>query len=216
MNPQILNIRITTEDISVDEKIETLPTGPGVYQHKDADGKVLYVGKAKNLRSRVRQYFQKSRSMGPRIEAMLAKATDLEIIVTETEVEALILEANLIKKLKPRYNVSLKDDKSYPYIVITNEPYPRVFVTRQVRRDGSRYFGPYTDVKNVRAALKSVRDIFMIRSCNYFIDEESIQKHKIKVCLDYHIKKCEGPCEGLVSRERYNAMIDQVAALLQG
>ncbi len=216
MNPQSFNIRITREDITLDEKIESLPSGPGVYQHKDAEGKVLYVGKAKSLRNRVRQYFQKSRSVDPRIEVMLSKATDLEIIVTETEVEALILEANLIKKLKPRYNVSLKDDKSYPYIVITNEPFPRVFVTRQIRRDGSRYFGPYTDVKNVRAALKSVRDIFMIRSCNYFIDEESIRKRKIKVCLDYHIKKCEGPCEGLVSRERYNAMIDQVAALLQG
>jgi excinuclease ABC subunit C len=216
MDPRTFNIQITREDISLDEKIESLPATPGVYQHKDAEGKVLYVGKAKSLRNRVRQYFQKSRSVDPRIEAMLAKATDLEIIVTETEVEALILEANLIKKLKPRYNVSLKDDKSYPYIVITNEPYPRVFVTRQVRRDGSRYFGPYTDVKNVRSALKSVRDIFMIRSCNYFIDDESIQKHKIKVCLDYHIKKCEGPCEGLVSRERYNAMIDQVAALLKG
>jgi excinuclease ABC subunit C len=216
MNSPSINIRITREDISLDEKIESLPAGPGVYQHKDAEGKVLYVGKAKSLRNRVRQYFQKSRSLDARIEAMLSKATDLEIIVTESEVEALILEANLIKKLKPRYNVSLKDDKSYPYIVITNEPYPRVFVTRHVRRDGSRYFGPYTDVKNVRAALKSVRDIFMIRSCNYFIDEESILKHKIKVCLDYHIKKCEGPCEGLVSRERYNAMIDQVATLLQG
>ena len=190
--------------------------GPGVYQHKDAAGTVLYVGKAKNLRNRVRQYFQKSRSMGPRIEQMLSRATDLEVIVTDSEVEALILESNLIKKLKPRYNVTLKDDKSYPYIVITNEPFPRVFVTRQVRKDGSQYFGPYTDVKNVRAALKAVRDIFPVRSCNYFIDDESIRKRKVKVCLDYHIKKCEGPCEGLVSQERYGAMIDQVASLLRG
>ena len=137
---------------------------------------MLYVGKAKNLRNRVRQYFQKSRALGPRIEQMLSKATDLEIIVTDSEVEALILEANLIKKLRPRYNVSLKDDKSYPYIVITSEPYPRVFITRQIRRDGSRYFGPYTDVKNVRSALKSIRDIFMIRSCNFLhrrgVDQE--------------------------------------------
>lgn len=211
-----LNIKITAEAATVAEKLENLPAGPGVYQHKDAEGKVLYVGKAKNLRNRVRQYFQKSRNVEARIERMLAKATDLEIIVTDSEVEALILEANLIKKLKPRYNVNLKDDKSYPYIVITNEPYPRVFVTRQVRRDGSRYFGPYTDVKNVRAALKAVRDIFMIRSCNFFIDDEVIKKRKIKVCLDYHIKKCEGPCEGLVSQRAYNAMIDQVAAVLQG
>ncbi|HTR99105.1 MAG TPA: excinuclease ABC subunit UvrC [Bacteroidota bacterium] len=211
-----MNIRITRSDVALAEKLENLPASPGVYQHKDAAGKVLYVGKAKNLRNRVRQYFQKSRSLGPRIEQMLTKATDIEVIVTDSEVEALILEANLIKKFKPRYNVSLKDDKSYPYIVITGEPYPRVFITRHVRRDGGRYFGPYTDVKNVRAALKAIRDIFMIRSCNFLIDEEAIRKKKFKVCLDYHIKKCEGPCEGLVTRERYNAMIDQVASLLRG
>ena len=211
-----LNISIAKDEVVLAEKLDNLPAGPGVYQHKDSDGKVLYVGKAKNLRNRVRQYFQKSRSLGPRIEQMLTKATDLEIIVTDSEVEALILEANLIKKLKPRYNVSLKDDKSYPYIVITNEPFPRAFITRQVHRDGSRYFGPYTDVKNVRAALKAIRDIFMIRSCNFLIAEETVAKKKHKVCLDYHIKKCEGPCEGLVSRERYGAMIGQVASLLEG
>ncbi len=176
----------------------------------------MYVGKAKNLRNRVRQYFQKSRSVDPRIERMLSRATDLEIIVTDSEVEALILEANLIKKLKPRYNVTLKDDTSYPYIVITHEPFPRVFVTRQIRRDGSRYFGPYTDVKNVRAALKAIRDIFQIRSCNYLIDDEAIRKKKFRVCLDYHIKKCGGPCEGLVSVAAYAAMIEQVASLLRG
>jgi excinuclease ABC subunit C len=213
---ETLVISIGKDQVGLQEKLESLPTGPGVYQHKDAEGRVLYIGKAKNVRNRVRQYFQKSRSVEPRIDTMLSRATDLEIIVTDSEVEALILEANLIKKFKPRYNVDLKDDKSYPYIVITREPYPRVFVTRQIRKDGSRYFGPYTDIKNVRAALKSVRDIFMIRSCNYFIDDETIRKRKIKVCLDYHIKKCEGPCEGLVSEERYNSMIDQVAKLLEG
>jgi len=211
-----LTIKINAEEISLPEKLENLPTGPGVYEHKDAEGKVLYVGKAKNLRNRVRQYFQKSRSVDPRIDRMLARATDLEIIVTDSEVEALILEANLIKKLKPRYNVNLKDDKSYPYIVITHEPFPRVFITRQIIRDGSRYFGPYTDVKNVRAALKAIRDLFQIRSCNYMIDDEAISRRKYKVCLDYHIKKCGGPCEGLVSAERYTAMIEQVAALLRG
>ena len=216
VDPRTLTIRITAEEVALPEKLEHLPAGPGVYQHKDADGRVLYVGKAKNLRNRVRQYFQKSRTVDPRIDRMLARATDLEIIVTDSEVEALILESNLIKKLKPRYNVNLKDDKSYPYIVVTNEPYPRVFITRRVRRDGSRYFGPYTDVKNVRSALKATRDIFMIRSCNFFIDDETIRKKKFKVCLDYHIKKCGGPCEGLVSQGQYNSMVDQVAALLQG
>jgi len=216
MSPDTNIIRISSDERSRPERLESLPTGPGVYQHKDDAGKVLYVGKAKNLRSRVRQYFQKSRSLDARLERMLAQAVDLEIIVTDSEVEALILEANLIKRLKPRYNVNLKDDKSYPYIVITNEPYPRVFVTRRVIRDGSRYFGPYTDVKNVRAALKAIREIFPIRSCNYFIDDDAIRRHKIKVCLDYHIKKCEGPCEGLVSEGQYNGMIEQVAALLRG
>jgi excinuclease ABC subunit C len=211
-----LTIKIRAEEIALSEKLANLPAGPGVYQHKDADGKVLYVGKAKNLRNRVRQYFQKSRSVDPRIDRMLSRATDLEIIVTDSEVEALILEANLIKKLKPRYNVTLKDDKSYPYIVVTHEPFPRVFVTRQIRRDGSRYFGPYTDVKNVRAALKAIRDIFQIRSCNFLIDDEVIRKRKYRVCLDYHIKKCGGPCEGLVSGAAYNAMIEQVASLLRG
>jgi len=215
-DPRTLTIRIAADEVSLSEKLDHLPTGPGVYQHKDADGRVLYVGKAKNLRNRVRQYFQKSRNVDPRIDRMLARATDVEIIVTDSEVEALILESNLIKKLKPRYNVNLKDDKSYPYIVITNEPYPRVFITRQVRRDGARYFGPYTDVKNVRSALKAIRDIFMIRSCNFFIDDEAIRRKKFKVCLDYHIKKCGGPCEGLVSQEHYNAMIDQAASLLRG
>ena len=216
MSPDGITIRLSDQEVGISEKLEALTPGPGVYLHKDAGGTVLYVGKAKSLRNRVRQYFQKSRSMGPRIEQMLSRATDLEVIVTDSEVEALILESNLIKKLKPRYNVTLKDDKSYPYIVITNEPFPRVFVTRHVRRDGSQYFGPYTDVKNVRSALKAVRDIFPVRSCNYLIDEESIRKRKVKVCLDYHIKKCEGPCEGLVPQERYGAMIEQVASLLRG
>ena len=216
MSDESTTIRFTKEDLTLPDKLESLPAGPGVYQHKDPEGKVLYVGKAKNLRNRVRQYFQRSRAVEPRIEQMLSRATDLEIIVTDSEVEALILEANLIKRLKPRYNVNLKDDKSYPYIVITNEPFPRVFVTRHVRRDGSRYFGPYTDVKNVRAALKAIRDIFPLRSCNYLIDDEAIRRRKYRICLDYHIKKCEGPCEGHVTQEHYAAMIGQVATLLKG
>ncbi|MGA9406091.1 MAG: excinuclease ABC subunit UvrC [Bacteroidota bacterium] len=209
-------ISFTKEEISLDEKLGNLPVSPGVYQFKDKEGTVLYVGKAKILRNRVRQYFHKSRVLDPRIALMVEKVSDVEIITTDSEVEALILEANLIKSKKPRYNVNLKDDKSYPYIVITNEPYPRVFVTRRVSRDGSRYFGPYTDVHTMRSALKTVRDIFMIRSCNFHIDQEFIDKKKTRVCLDYHIKKCEGPCEGLVSQERYNQMIDHVAQVLLG
>ena len=207
---------MATQDLTLQEKLEALPSDPGVYRFLDADGKVLYVGKAQNLRNRVRQYFQKSRSSDPRIDVMVGRVADVELTVTDTDVEALILEANLIKKLKPRYNILLKDDKSYPYIVITKEPFPRVFVTRHKAGEGARYFGPYTDVRTMRFALKTVRDIFMIRSCNYDLTDESIAAGKYKICLDYHIKKCEGPCEGLVTREHYSAMIEQVAKVLKG
>lgn len=196
-------------------KLQNLPASPGVYQFKDSNGKILYVGKAKSLKNRVRSYFQ-SRSQSSRLDIMIRKITDLEIISTDNEVEALILELNLIRELKPRYNVNLKDDKSYPYIVITNEPFPRVFPTRKKRNDGSRYFGPYTDVKNMRYALKSVRDIFAIRSCKLNLTEESIKAGKFKVCLDFHIKKCDGPCEGFQSQTEYREMIDHVAKLLNG
>lgn len=215
MSDQQLHIS-TNDPVSLDEKLESLPTKPGVYQFKDSTGRILYIGKAINLRNRVRQYFQKSRASEPRLDAMISKINDVEIIVTDSEIEALILEATLIKKFKPRYNVDLKDDKSYPYIVITNEPFPRVFVTRRIIRDGSRYIGPFTDVKNMRASLKMIREIFKVRSCNYFIDDEVIRKRKIRVCLDYHIKKCDGPCEGLISREKYNEMIRQVTQVLKG
>jgi excinuclease ABC subunit C len=197
-------------------KIQNLPQLPGVYQFKDSTGKVIYVGKAKNLKNRVKSYFIKTQPTNPKINALVSKISDVEVIVTPSEVEALILEANLIKKLKPRYNVSLRDDKSYPYIVITNEPFPRVFSTRRIKSDGSRYFGPYTDAYSLKQTLKLIRDVFMVRSCKYYIDDEVIKRKKIKVCLDYHIKKCGGPCEGLVSREEYNKMIEQVAQLLNG
>ncbi|MFA7361618.1 MAG: excinuclease ABC subunit UvrC [Candidatus Kapaibacterium sp.] len=200
---------------NIKSKLENLPGKPGVYQFKDTSNKVIYVGKAKSLKSRVRQYFQ-SRPHGARTESMITKTADLEVIVTDSEVEALILEFNLIKELKPRYNVLLKDDKTFPYIVITNERFPRVFPTRQKRTDGSRYFGPYTDVKTMRFALKSIRDIFTIRSCSLNLSEENISSGKYKVCLDYHINKCEGPCVGLVSEGEYKEMINQVARLLNG
>ncbi len=233
-----MEISIQKDDLSLGEKLDALPAKPGVYQFKNADAKVIYVGKAQNLRSRVRQYFsgrggsppaslgqsgragasggQKSRALDPKLDALVSKIADVELIVTDSDVEALILEANLIKKFKPRYNVLLKDDKSFPYIVITNEQFPRVFVTRRVIRDGSRYFGPYTDVKTMRFALKTVRDIFMIRSCNYDLTAESIARGKFKICLDFHIRKCEGPCEAKISAEQYNAMIDKVAKVLRG
>ena len=219
LRKQEKSLSAENEGIPLVEKLDSLPAKPGVYQFKSTEGKVLYVGKAVNLRNRVRQYFSAkggSRGPDPRLDVMMSKVADLEIIVTDSEVEALILEANLIKRLKPRYNVTLKDDKSYPYIVVTNEPFPRVFVTRRIVRDGSKYFGPYTDIKTMRYALKTIRDTFKVRSCNYLIDDDVIRKKKIRVCLDYHIKKCDGPCEGLISQEAYNKMIHQVKQLLKG
>jgi excinuclease ABC subunit C len=200
---------------NLQNKLDNLPSSPGVYQFRDSGGKVIYVGKAKNLKNRVRQYFR-SKQQYTRTEVMVSKIADIEIITTDNEIEALILEFNLIKSLKPRYNVVLKDDKTYPYIVITNEPFPRVFPTRRKFTDGSRYFGPYTDVKTMRYALKSIRDIFTIRSCNLNLNDETIKSGKFKVCLDYHINKCEGPCVGYVLQKEYREMIEQVAKLLNG
>jgi excinuclease ABC subunit C len=198
------------------QKLDSLTTQPGVYLFKDANDKVLYVGKAKNLRKRVRSYFQESRYLGPKTQVMVDKIADLEFIIVDNEVEALMLESNLVKQHKPRYNINLRDDKSFPYIRVTREPIPRVFVTRKIIRDGSKYLGPYTDVKQLRHIMKSVRKIFPIRSCKYELNQEVIAKKKVKVCLDYHIKRCQGPCEGLVSIMEYQEMISQVEKFLKG
>jgi excinuclease ABC subunit C len=200
----------------IDEKLKNLPSRPGVYLFKNKDGKVLYVGKAIILRNRVRSYFQKSRPLEPRIQSLVKKIVDLDFIVTDSEVEALILEANLIKQYKPRYNVNLKDDKSYPYIRITNEDFPQVYPTRTIVRDGSVYYGPYTNVKDMRFALTTLKRLFAIRSCKYDLTPDVISKGKVQLCLDYYIKKCKGPCQGLQSKEEYAVIIDQVHRFLKG
>lgn len=212
---QIIQEKKLSARTALDLKLSSLPTNPGVYQFKDKTGKIIYVGKAKNLRNRVRSYFV-SKPVGPLTTKMISLIRDVEIINTDSEVESLILEMNIIKRLKPRYNVNLKDDKSYPYIVITKEAFPRVFPTRKRRNDGSKYFGPYTDVGSVKFSLKMLRDIFMIRTCNLSITQEAIDKKKFKVCLEYHIHKCEGPCEGLVSQVKYNEMIYEIEKVLNG
>ena len=199
----------------LENKLKNLPSEPGVYQFINDKGKVIYVGKARNLRGRVRSYFH-SGFTNAKTEVLVNKISDFELVVTDSEVEALVLENNLIKELKPRYNVNLKDDKSFPFIKVTNEPYPKVFSTRRVFKDGSRYFGPYTSVKSMKSALRMINQIFRIRSCNYDINDDAIVKKKFKVCLDYHIKKCDGPCEGLVSEKVYNEMVDEVVKLLRG
>jgi len=199
----------------LETNLKSLPSSPGVYQFLNKNGKVIYVGKAKNLKNRVRSYFQENLGSA-KTAAMVSKIDDLQLVVTDSELEALILENNLIKQLKPRYNVNLKDDKSFPFIKVTNELFPRIYPTRNVYNDGSKYFGPYTDVRSMRASLGMINKIFKIRSCKLDLTEENINAKKFKVCLDYHIKKCDGPCENLISAKAYNEMVDEVIKLLKG
>ena len=200
----------------IKDLVKVVPKDPGVYFFKNDKKDIIYIGKAKNLRNRVRSYFQKNKYQSPKNISMIKRIDDVEWIVVRNEVEALLTEANLIKKHQPFYNVNLKDDKSFPFIRITNEPFPRVFITRDIIKDGSKYFGPYTDVVYLRRTLKAIRRIFPVRSCDFFIDQSVIDQKKISICLDYHIKKCEGPCEGLVSTGHYSEMIDNIISFLQG
>jgi excinuclease ABC subunit C len=199
----------------LETNLKNLPTSPGVYQFLNKNGKVIYVGKAKNLRNRVRSYFQENPGSAKTV-ALVSKIEDFQLVVTDSELEALILENNLIKQLKPRYNVNLKDDKSFPFIKVTNELFPRIYPTRTVFNDGSKYFGPYTDVRSMKTSLGMINKIFKIRSCKLDLTEENINAKKFKVCLDYHIKKCDGPCENLISASAYNEMVDEVIKLLKG
>ena len=201
---------------SFQDKLKNIPTKPGVYQFKNKDGDIIYIGKAKNLRNRVRSYFQKNKYQTPKNQSMIKRIANVEWIIVRSNVEALLTEANMIKEVQPKYNVDLKDDKSFPFIRITNEPYPQVLLTRKIEKDGSKYFGPYTDVKNLRYSLKALHKIFPVRSCSYYMDDQTVVAKKVKLCLDYHIKKCEGPCESIVSRDHYNAMIQRVIKFLQG
>ena len=201
---------------ALDEKLATLPTNPGVYQFRNSLGRVIYVGKAKNLRNRVRSYFRNQQQQYGKTLVLITHIADFDVIITSSEVEALILENNLIKELKPRYNVNLKDDKTYPYLVITNEPFPRIFFTRQLKKDGSTWFGPYTEARQLRSIIDLIGSIFPVRSCKYRLSEENIASKKYKVCLDYHIHKCKGPCEGLVPEEEYILMISEITRLLKG
>lgn len=193
----------------ITEKLQLLPDKPGVYIMKDAQNKIIYVGKAIILKNRVRSYFQSSKNHSTKVTLMVAKIDDFEYIITGSEIEALILECNLIKKHRPKYNISLKDDKTYPYVkVTTNEPFPRVFVTRRVQKDGARYFGPYTNVGAVHESIKLLRKLFPLRSCR--------QLDARRPCLEYHIKRCLAPCAGKVGSEEYAAMIKAVCLFLEG
>lgn len=196
-------------------EIKTLPEKPGVYQYFDKDNVILYVGKAKNLKKRVSSYFTKNHEYG-KTKVLVKKIARIEHIVVNTETDALLLENNLIKKYQPRYNVMLKDDKTYPWICIKSERFPRVFLTRKVIKDGSEYYGPYTSVRTARALLDLIKELYQLRTCNYDLSEKNIENGKYKVCLDYHIGNCKGPCEGLQTEEDYRKDITAIRNIIKG
>ncbi|MCR3760537.1 excinuclease ABC subunit UvrC [Clostridium felsineum] len=195
-------------------QLKTLPDKPGVYIMKNSLGEVIYVGKAKILKNRVRQYFRSSKNHSEKVKAMVKNISEFEYIVTDSEIEALILECNLIKKYKPRYNILLKDDKHYPFIkVTTNEDFPRIIVTRNMVKDGAKYFGPYPDVSAVHETVELMRKIFPIRTCKKYIKEDG---EKVRPCLNYHIKRCKAPCAGYISKEEYGKIIKKAIGLITG
>lgn len=195
--------------------IQSLPENPGVYQYYDKNGKILYVGKAKNLKKRVSSYFNKTLENG-KTRLMVSKIVDIKTIIVNTEFDALLLENNLIKKHQPRFNVMLRDDKTYPWICIKNEHFPRVFRTRNVVKDGSEYFGPYASVMVLDALLGLIRDIYPLRTCNFDLTPKNIKSGKFKVCLEFHLGNCLGPCEDLQSEDNYLANIDAIREIIKG
>ena len=196
-------------------QLKTLPSEPGVYRYYDKNGQLLYVGKAKNLKKRVLSYFNKNQN-GYRTRIMVSKIVRLETTVVNSEYDALLLENNLIKEHQPFYNVMLKDDKTYPWICIKNENFPRIFMTRNVVKDGSEYYGPYAKVRPAKILLETIKNLYKIRSCNLDLSPKKIEDGKYKVCLEYHIKNCKGPCEGLESQESYDEKIDSIRGIIKG
>ena len=196
-------------------QLKTIPNKPGVYQYYNKEGKLLYVGKAKNLKKRVSSYFTKQHDIG-KTRVLVKKIVSIKHIVVETETDALLLENNLIKKYQPRYNIMLKDDKTYPWICIKKERFPRVFSTRKMIKDGSEYFGPYTNVKTVYTLLELINGLFPLRNCNYDLADKNIKSGKYKVCLEYHLDNCLGTCEGKQTEENYNKNIAAIRNILKG
>ncbi|WP_353117372.1 excinuclease ABC subunit UvrC [Myroides odoratus] len=196
-------------------QIQTLPDQPGVYQYFDKEGKILYVGKAKNLKKRVSSYFNKIHD-NAKTNVLVKKIVKIKHIVVPTETDALLLENNLIKQLQPRYNVLLKDDKSYPWICIKKEPFPRVFVTRRMVKDGSEYYGPYTSIKTVNTLMELIKELYAIRTCSYDLSLQNIRSEKFKVCLEYHIGNCGGPCEAYETAIQYDKKITEIRDILKG
>ncbi|MGC6285657.1 MAG: excinuclease ABC subunit UvrC [Polaribacter sp.] len=202
-------------DDTLQLQLKTLPESFGVYQYLDKDQNIIYVGKAKNLKKRVSSYFTKSHTNG-KTRVLVKKIHRIKHIVVNSETDALLLENNLIKKYQPKYNVQLKDDKSYPWICIKKERFPRVFMTRRLIKDGSEYFGPYTSVKTVKILLDLFKELYHLRTCKYDLSVENIENGKFKVCLEYHLKNCKGPCEGLQSQEEYDKDIKAIKNIIKG
>jgi excinuclease ABC subunit C len=196
-------------------KLRLLPEKPGIYQYFDASGTIIYVGKAKNLKKRVSSYFSKSHD-NAKTTILVRKIEDIQYLVVETELDALLLENNLIKKYQPRYNIQLKDDKTYPWICIKKEPFPRVFTTRQVIRDGSQYFGPYANVKVMHTLLNLLKELYPLRTCSLDLAANKIEENRYKVCLEYHIGNCKGPCVGHQKQAEYDEYITQIQTILKG
>jgi len=196
--------------------IKSLPDKPGIYQYFEKNGSIIYIGKAKNLRKRVASYFNKDKAISGKLKILVSKIVDIKHIVVDTELDALLLENNLIKKYQPRYNVMLKDDKTFPWICVKNEPFPRIFPTRHVIKDGSQYFGPYASVKMMNTLLDLIRQLYPVRTCKHRFTVENIIKNKFKICLEYHIGNCKGPCVGLQSRDEYDIMIDSIKHIIKG
>lgn len=200
---------------SLELQIQTLPDNPGVYQYYDKEDKILYVGKAKNLKKRVSSYFNKVHDNG-KTNVLVRKIVTIKHIVVSSEQDALLLENNLIKKLQPRYNVLLRDDKTYPWICIKKEPFPRIFPTRRMIKDGSEYFGPYTNFKTVNTILDLVKELYPLRTCNFDLSSQNIEKGKFKVCLEFHIGNCKGGCEGFETAEHYQVQVNAIREILKG
>ncbi len=210
-------VHVKNDDIqkTLSAIVHSLPGSPGVYRYYDGEGKILYVGKAKNLKKRVSSYFNKEPESG-KLRVLVRKIRDIKFIVTETELDALLLENNLIKKLQPRYNIMLKDDKSYPWLCIKKEPFPRVFSTRHVLNDGSEYYGPYASVRMMKTLMDIIRKLYPLRTCKLNLNQKNIQKGKFKVCLEYHLGNCKAPCVGKQTEEDYLKTISDIRAIIKG
>ncbi|MGB0916514.1 MAG: GIY-YIG nuclease family protein, partial [Flavobacteriales bacterium] len=196
--------------------LKTIPENPGVYQYFNSEGTILYVGKAKNLKKRVSSYFTKDKYDSRKTALLVRKIVDIKFIVVESELDALLLENNLIKQHQPKYNVLLKDDKTFPWICIKKEPYPRIFPTRRIVRDGSLYFGPYANVKMMHTLLDLVRQLYPLRTCNLKLTQENIKAEKFKVCLEYHIGNCKGPCIDKQTEDDYETAIQHIKKIIKG